>query len=91
MSEPRFAVVFSEGFNKSVRLLPAPVRKKLPDLLVLVSDNPYDSRLHTKSLNGKLSEMYSFRITRDYRVAFIFKDHRTIQLIRAKHRKDIYR
>lgn len=47
--------------------------------------------LHTKYLTGRLPGLLSFRITRDWRVIFKFNDAHTIQLIRVRHRKDIYR
>ncbi|HDH31673.1 MAG TPA: hypothetical protein ENH26_02770 [Candidatus Wolfebacteria bacterium] len=55
------------------------------------SKNPFNSKLHTKPLIGKLKGFYSFRITRGWRVIFNFLNHQKIFLIDVAHRKDIYK
>jgi len=83
--------VYSKGFLKSAKNLPKAQQYKLSKLLELLKENPYHHFLHTKYLTGELSGYLSFRITRDWRVIFRFLDPDTIQLLRVKHRKDIYR
>jgi len=78
-------------FLDAAARLPKRQQAKLGDLLVLLQQNPFDSKLHTKQLRGVLTGFYSFRITRDWRVIFEFADPATIQLLRVAHRKDIYR
>ena len=84
-------IVYHENFLRSASDLPSVVQEKLGKLIVYLQDNPYHTLLHTKRLSGSLVGFLSFRITRDWRVIFRFLDPVTIQLLRVKHRKDIYR
>lgn len=72
-------------------MLPASVKKKLSRLLALLESNPYNPLLHSKKLSGDLTGLFSFRITRQWRVIFYFKGPDTIHVLEASHRKDIYR
>ncbi len=84
-------IVFDADFLKSVNDMPDNARLKLRSLLHHLESNPFHPLLHTKRLHGELSGFYSFRITRDWRVIFYFKDIETVQLVDVGHRKDIYR
>jgi addiction module RelE/StbE family toxin len=83
-------IVYSKQFRKSAKPLSNKLRNKLAELIIVLQENPYDSKLHTKRLSGKLTGFLSFRITRDWRVIFQFNDQSTIQLLRIKHRGDAY-
>jgi len=84
-------VVYSRTFLKESKLLPKVIRNKLAYLLELLAHDPFHPTLHTKQLSGKLTGFFSFRITRDWRAIFVFRDVNTIQLLKVAHRKDIYR
>lgn len=84
-------VYYSKKFSKSVSILNAKQKSKLLELIVLLSENPNHSQIHIKSLTGELSGIYSFRLTREYRVLFRFTSPLEIQLLEIGHRKDIYR
>ena len=84
-------IQYGRDFLRSAKELPKNIQVKLDGLLVLFAHNPYDSRLHTKKLHSELIGFLSFRITRDWRVMFQFLDPESVVLLRAKHRKDIYR
>lgn len=84
-------LVFSKKFVKSSQKLPDRQQEKLAELLEVLKDDPFDQKLHTKALSGNLSGLFSFRITREYRVVFRFLSPESIQLLRAAHRKDVYR
>jgi addiction module RelE/StbE family toxin len=84
------SVVYGDSFLKSARRVPPKEQKKLARLLTVLQKNPFHSMLHTKSLSGELAGLYSFRITRDWRVIFKFLDPEIIFLIDLGHRKDIY-
>lgn len=86
-----FELVHHPRFLKSAEVLSRKQREKLGVLIERLRRDPYDPLLHTKHLSEPLVGMLSLRITRDWRVMFQFLDSRTIQLIRVKHRKDIYR
>ncbi len=84
-------VIYDKSFLKQAKILPQKTSAKLADLIILLKDSPFHNLLHTRPLAGKLEGFFSFRITRDWRVIFLFLDQTTIHLITVKHRKDIYR
>ena len=84
-------VSYSKYFLSQSNKLPGPQQEKLAELLELLSENPLHSKLHTKHLAGRLSGLYSFRITRDWRVIYQFVSPTEVQLMDVAHRKDIYR
>lgn len=84
-------VIFDGVFKKQAARLEPRLRKKLAALIAVISEDLYDSRLHTKRLSAPLSGTLSFRITRDWRVTFRFLSQTTVHLLEIKHRKDIYR
>ena len=83
-------LVFHSHFLKSAKYLPTASQKKLSVLLPLLRTNPFHPLFHTKRLSGKLAGSLSFRITRDWRVIFMFINPDLIQLLRVANRKDIY-
>ena len=84
-------LVYTDSFLRSAGKLPKPQQDKLAELLETLQDNPFNSRLHSKNLSGRLTGFYSFRITRDWRVIFQFLSSDEIKLVEVGHRKDIYR
>ncbi len=84
-------VVYSKRFLAAVSSLPEHIQKKLDDLVALLAEDPFHPLLHSKRLVGKLSQFYSFRVTRDWRVVFAFQPNDEIHLIKIGNRKDIYR
>lgn len=85
------SVVFTNSFLKSARKLPTSQQNKLAQLLETLQENPFNPKLHTKTLSGPLTGFYSFRVTRDWRVIFQFLAPDKVKLIEVGHRKDIYR
>ena len=84
-------IVTTEQFLDASANLPLHQQKKLGTLFEILQKNPFHPKLHTKTLHGKLSGLYSFRITRDWRVIFEFADPDIIYILRVVHRKDAYR
>ena len=84
-------IVFHSQFERGARGLPELQQRKLAALIERLRKDPYDSLLHTKRLSPPLIGLFSFRITRDWRVLFRFVDERTIQLTQVAHRGDVYR
>ena len=84
-------LVYSNRFVKNCRCLEGRHQKKLAALFQVLQNNPFEGKLHTKALVGELAGIYSFRITRDWRVLFRFDSPHQIALIDIAHRKDIYR
>ena len=84
-------IEYDRAFLKEVKKLPSPQKKLLVQKIALLSGNPFDSRLHTKQLSTPLEGIFSFRITREYRVLFRFIDAEKIFIFSVKHRKEVYR
>lgn len=84
-------IVYGDSFLRSAQKLPRAQQNKLAKLIEILQENPFHPQLHTKSLTGQLSGLYSFRITRDWRVIFQFLSPEGIYLLDIGHRKDIYR
>ena len=84
-------IILEQSFLKSAKKLPVEIKQKLSKLIALLENNPYHPFLHTKKLVGELAGQFSFRITRDWRVIFYFKNPETISILEVKHRRDIYR
>ena len=82
---------YSGEFKKSVEALPKEIQRKITTLIPFFSLSPFHPKLHTKALAGPFDGKYSFRITRDWRVVFIFLDRDAVFLIDAAHRRDIYK
>ena len=80
----------TKNYKKNILSLP----KKDKDLLhkqeILLIENIFHSKLHTKKLKGFLDDrVYSFRITQAYRGIFRLSGEDII-LFAIGHRKDIY-
>jgi len=86
-----YKIVFGKKFLKLAEKLDQPLKSRLKDSLDILSENPFNKTLHTKSLYGKLSGYHSFRLGKDYRVIFEIVSSDTIYLLKIGDRKDIYR
>lgn len=83
-------VEYGDGFLGDLRRLPREAVEKFSFLLQLLLENAFDPRLHTKSLGPPLKDRYSFRITRDWRVGFMFSGFHRVKLLVADRRDKIY-
>ncbi len=84
-------IQYDRAFLKSAKKLPAKAQQRLAATMVSLQEDPFHPTLHTKRLSGSLTGTLSYRVTREYRVTFLFLDESTIQLLEVDHRKDIYR
>lgn len=84
-------VIYGGQFLKSAQRLPLLQQKKLAKLISLLRENPFHPLLHTKPLTRELAGLYSFRITREWRVIFQFLESDYIRLLLVGHRRDIYK
>ena len=81
----------TKNYIKSVSLLSKKDKFFLNNQEKLLTENIFDSKLHTKKLKGFSGDLvYSFRITRVYRGIFRLKS-KDIILFAIGHRKDIYK
>lgn len=91
MSERPNEIIYGDDFSKDVRQLPIEISGRLSELLEILQENSFDPRLHTKPLGAPLQGLFSFRITKDYRVGFKFLADHTIRLLTADRRDKIYK
>jgi len=71
MIEVSFSSAFIRAFNKKIKGQPD-LEKIFYEKLQLFIENPFDPRLKTHKLSGKLQDMWSFSITYQIRVTFTF-------------------
>lgn len=90
MSDPQNEIIYEKDFRSDVYDLPRKVQDKLGFFIEIARENAFDSRLHTKPLGPPLQGVFSFRITRDYRVGFEFTRSHIIRLLIADTRDKIY-
>ncbi len=83
-------IEFGDGFLRDVKRLPKEVVRKLGFLVEYLREDAFDPRLHAKPLGTPLADKYSFRITRDWRVGFMFTGISRIKLMLADHRSKFY-
>ncbi len=89
MIEVAFSSSFLRAYKKLIKGnkgLEAEFREKL----VIFMDNPYDSRLKTHKLSGKLSNIWSFSINFQIRVTFCFIDDSKIILEYIGTQNEVY-
>ena len=82
-------ILETKDFRKELEKLPKRIKKLFQRQKSIFKKNWLDPRLHTKRIK-ELPGVYSFRITRAYRVLFYFRDDEAI-FFAIGHRKDIYR
>lgn len=87
---PVHSVQFVDSARKEFDLLPAKLRSKIVEALVLLSQNPYSELLKVKKLKGA-NELYRIRIG-DYRVVYKIRNEILVVIvIKIGHRSDVYR
>ena len=83
-------IVYTVEFQKRFHKLPKRTQAIFRKQEKIFATDWQDSRLHTKKLKqDKLT--FSFRLTRQYRVLFVFIDPGQVLFVTVGHRKDIYR
>jgi mRNA-degrading endonuclease RelE of RelBE toxin-antitoxin system len=83
-------IVQTDDFKKALAKLPLSAQKAFVIQESRFVENPRDSRLHIKKLQG-LEGVFSFRVTREYRVLFYFHAEKVVIFFAVGHRKDVYR
>jgi mRNA-degrading endonuclease RelE of RelBE toxin-antitoxin system len=78
----------TKDFIDDFKRLPSEIKRLFQKQEALFKKSWLDPRLHTKRLK-ELAGVYSFRVTRRYRVLFYFRDNEAI-FFSIGHRKDVY-
>jgi mRNA-degrading endonuclease RelE of RelBE toxin-antitoxin system len=81
-------ILKTKDFEKGLKELPLKIKKLFQKQENIFRENWLDHRLHTKRIK-ELSGVYSFRITRQYRALFYFRNNEAI-FFTIGHRKDVY-
>jgi len=82
-------ILKTEDFIGEFKKLPSEIKRIYLKNEEIFQKNWLDPRLHTKRIK-ELKGVYSFRITRRYRVLFYFRDGEAI-FFSIGHRKDVYK
>lgn len=85
-----FHIEYHKIFVKKFKKLPQHIKEKAVELEEIFRNNPFAPILKTKPLKGDLSHLYSFRITREYRIIFAIVAHEFVVFYNVGHRKNIY-
>ena len=83
-------IIYADEFRKKFKKLPKRIQHLFFIQEKIFVKNWRDSRLHIKKLTDH-PYPFSFRITRNYRVLFVFTSEDMVLLATIGHRKDSYR
>lgn len=83
-------IIETSRFQKALRVIDKAAQTDYQHQKTIFNNNWRDSRLHVKKLVD-LDGVYSFRVSRRYRVLFYFQDNQIVVFFIIGHRKDIYR
>ena len=67
-------IIYTSKFKREYKKLPSKVKSRAEENEILFRKNPFDSRLDTHKLHGRLKEFWSFSIGFKYRIIFEFGD-----------------
>ena len=83
-------IYYSSKFAREYKKLPIKIKKTAENKEIIFRHNPFDSRLKTHRLTGKLKDFWSFSIDYKYRVVFEIIDEKTVWFLDVGTH-DIYR
>lgn len=71
-------IIYSSNFTSAYQRLPLLVKIEAEKTEKLFRKNPFDPRLRTHKLKGKLKDRWGFSIGWRYKVIFRFADDKTV-------------
>jgi len=86
-------VTWDQGFKKIYKKKVQnneDLRKKFREALNIFSENPFNPRLRTHKLTGKLEGLWAFSVTYNCRVVFSFLSKNAILLIDVGSHDEVY-
>ncbi len=86
-------IIWDRGFKKIYKKKVKnddELKNKFWDAVELFSKNPFDPRLRTHKLTGKLKGLWAFSVAYDCRVIFKFMDSDNVLLIDVGGHKEVY-
>ncbi|MEK7514111.1 MAG: type II toxin-antitoxin system mRNA interferase toxin, RelE/StbE family [Patescibacteria group bacterium] len=69
---------YSGKFAKEYKKLPGKIKRQAEKKEKIFRENPFDPRLKTHKLTGKLQEFWSFSVDYQHRIIFEFKSEKII-------------
>lgn len=84
MSKIAFSSSFKKAFKKKLKSNPLVEEVFWEKVDIFLSD-PFDQRLRTHKLSGKLKNLWSFSLGYDYRVIFYFEGEQAIFIDIGSH------
>lgn len=89
MIEIAFSSSFKRAFKKSVAGN-ASLEDKFWRRVELFKNDPFDPKLRTHKLSGKLKDLWSFSVEYDVRVIFSFADQARVVFVDIGSHKEVY-
>jgi mRNA-degrading endonuclease RelE of RelBE toxin-antitoxin system len=83
-------VIETDDFIRARGKLPTQAQRLYTTQRARFETNLRDPRLHVKKLHG-LDDVYSFRVTRNYRVLFYFHTDDAVVFFTISARKNVYK
>jgi len=89
MMEIAFSPTFERNFRKRFKSKPQ-LQEKFWQRVTLFLENPFDSRLKTHKLTGRLKELWSFSVEYDIRVVFYFMTNEKVVFVDIGTHDEVY-
>jgi len=84
-----FSSSFKKVFCKSIKNNPS-LEELFWSKLTIFLKNPFDKRLRTHKLSGKLKDLWGFSVRYDIRVVFYFEDRNKCVFVDIGTHNDVY-
>ncbi|MFH1392255.1 MAG: type II toxin-antitoxin system mRNA interferase toxin, RelE/StbE family [bacterium] len=83
-------IIYSPKFDREYKKLPNKIKDIAEKQEKVFRKDPFDARLKTHKLHGKLRDFYSFSIGYKYRIIFEFDDNKSTIYFHAIGTHSIY-
>lgn len=91
MRKPKTAMKISGAFRKSVRHIPAEIKRKLTQVIETLARDPHTQELQMEKLKVPSDQVYSVRLSHKSRLIFRRLSCGTIELLCAANHEIAYR
>lgn len=89
MIEVTFSNSFKKSFQKKIKNN-LPLKKKFWEKVDIFISDPFDVRLKTHKLSGKLKDLWSFSVEYDVRIIFFFPENEKAVFIDIGTHDEVY-
>lgn len=84
-------IIYSPSFKKAYKKLPENLKDAAEEKEDIFRRNPFDKRLRTHALEGRLKGLHSFSIDKKHRIIFEFSDGRNEVVFHAVGNHNVYK